>query len=421
VTRIARRAVAAARALSEPSLELEALLASGDIELALGHIEPALERFLEARTLAKKRRDRAGLARASLGAALAAIHLGQLPVAEGHALEAARHAEKRADPEMLSDALRHLGNVARERGDLSRAAVSYRRAVKAAREHGSVDREAKALNNLGTVVQWAGRIDEALLAFERAIALKERSGAESSALLTHNNLGALFLAIGRFSEAERELGRCLAAGASPMLIEVARSNLGDLRALRGDLDGAIEAYRASLVFCRKEGVPTQESHVLVGLVRTLIMRRDDPLGEMAALLGELAALLPVGVAQLPRRYHTTRAMWLDVSGDTAGALLEAERAIRATDRKVLFSDVFGTYLEARWIRALLLARLGRRRAAARALEECRSLLGRLAMKLGSPAAARRFVEDHPLHRAIHRGDLSLPPGLTFRVDDAPSD
>jgi tetratricopeptide (TPR) repeat protein len=269
---------------------------------------------------------------------------------------------------------------------------------------------------LGTVAQWTGHVGEATLAFERAIGLKERAGTEASALLTYNNLGALLLAVGRLDDAERVFARCLSGSSSPILAEVARANVGDLNALRGRFDAAVDAYRKSLAFCRKQAFTTQQSHVLSGLIRTLLMRGGPAMSEVESLAAELETLTGTGVAEAERRFHTARAAWLDVTGQTRDAYDAVERAVHAVDRRTLFSDVFGTHLDAAWLRALLLSRLGRRRSAERALGSCRKTLAQLGAKVGGVEAQRAFVLGHPVHRAIDRGDLSLPPGFTFRMD-----
>ncbi|HSN96641.1 MAG TPA: tetratricopeptide repeat protein, partial [Candidatus Nanopelagicales bacterium] len=298
-----------------------------------------------------------------------------------------------------------------------RAEASYRAAVRAARACGCLEREAKALNNLGTVAQWLGDVRGAEEAFSRSIALKERAGARTSALATYNNLGAMQLALGAHDEARANLERALGEPGlvSPVVACIAGSNLGDLEVVRGRLDAGIARYREALALCRARSFDTQQTHVMAGLARALMMRRgpgDE--GEATALVEELGRYArDFDMAEAQRRYHTTAAVEADLLGDAALALEHARAAVATRDRVTRFSDVLGTPLEAQWILALALARAGRAGEADRAAERCRRALGRLGGMIEDAADRARFLAQNPVHAAIRRGALDLPRGWTW--------
>ncbi|RLB54731.1 MAG: hypothetical protein DRJ42_08270 [Deltaproteobacteria bacterium] len=417
--RLGKRALAAARKLGDPRLEQALLLATSQVQFVTGAIESAAEGFEAATKVAEARGDRLGLAEANLGASLAFLHLGRSTRAENQAQRAAKAARGGAGTELRSEALRQLGNVARERGDNRRAARFYRQAVKAARATGAIVGEAKALNNLGTVAQWLGRVEEATEAFTRSRELKVRAGAQASVHVTDINLGALFVATGRLAEGRTTLRHVVAADdASELVTAIARSNLGDLNALENRLEEAVSCYRLTLAFARDRGFAAQQSHVLSGLLRVLTMRGGaQDLDEAGELLDELDALRNAELAESERRYHAGRAAWLDARGETEEALAEARLAVILSDRETRFSDVFGTPLDATWLSAIMLSRLGRARAAQRALQVSRKALAKLVAQVGDMSAQRVFLYDHPLHRAIDLGRLDLTPGWTWRRDN----
>jgi hypothetical protein len=196
-----------------------------------------------------------------------------------------------------------------------------------------------------------------------------------------------------------------------MVKAIARSNLGDVGVLEGRRDEAISWYRLTLGFCREEGFATQHTHVLSGLIRVLLMRGGDgDLQEVEGLFAELDGLRSTDVAEVERRYHTARAAHYDVLGEPKKALAEARLAVRTADRETRHSDVFGTLLDARWLSAIMLHRLGRESAADRARATCKRALEKLVQQVGDLEAQRTFLHGHPLHRAIDRGDLDLRPG-----------
>jgi tetratricopeptide (TPR) repeat protein len=414
----AEAVLGAAREIGDPRLlsELHWVLARTDE--VYGNLDRALESFQRAADHAQQAKDSRLEARAWLGASLCAIFLGnagQAGVFGDRALAAARSA---ADGVAMAESLRCLGNSARESGDIPRALKMYRRAVRAARDSGSPESEAKALNNLGTVCHWAGLIPEALSALGRSLQLKDRMGLRASAMLTRNNMGGLNISLGNFEVAERELEAVIESmgGAEPMVLALAHSNLGDLRVLRGELDTAVELYRTAHRMNRERSNAMADSHALSGLARALIMRdRGDDLEEAERTIEQLGALQSSGdLMETRSRFHTTLAVMMDRRGELEAALHSARKALDIDqEQRQRFSDPFGTVLEAQWIEALELSRMGRVAQARRAAGRARQDLLRLAKQTGDEAAGKRFLEANPLHRAILEERFDTRPGWTW--------
>ncbi len=415
---IVSRAEKDAAELADRALSAELSLARARIEEDYGKQTDAHEQYMLAAAAAEESGAQALATRAWLGASLSALRLGFAERAATTAKRSIAAARAADDPLATAEALRALGNAQREIGAVASALRLYRRAVRVAREAGSSESEAKALNNLGTVCQFSGLIPEAMSALERSLLLKERLGLRAAAMLTRNNLGGLYLVVGRFSDAASELSQVTSgsSGVPPVIGALARSNLGDLTLLQGDLEGAIDHYRRAHDLNTERGLAVHDSHALSGLVRTLLMRgAPDDLEEAEALLAQFDELQGRSeYAESRRRHLSTRAMVLDAGGQPDRALDEVRRARRhPRDRRMQYSDLFGTALEVRWMSAVLLCRLGRSLQARRQAERTAAELGQYAKRMGDPAAGRRFIEASPLHRAIEQGRLDTPPGWTW--------
>ena len=406
----------AARALGMRRAECQAALLGADIEGGFGQIEAAVDAYKRAAALSAKRGDRAAEATAWLGASLMALHLGQSDTQRSAAERAVKASRELGDRALLSEALRHLGSALRDH-DLARAADIYRSSILAARNCGSPEHEAKALNNLGTVAQSLGQVDEAIESYARSIRLKERIGAATSALTGHNNLGSILTTTGHHAEARREFEIVISAESrdSPLIVGLARTNLGDLLTLQEDLDGAIACYRAATDAGRERAVADFSSHALAGLVRALAMRRrGGDLEEAREIADSAEAQRAFAASDQRRLIHAVLAVLADAEGHALKALEHTDRALELDTSQSDFSGPFGTYLESLWMRAILLERLGRTRDAVEQTGRATAALERLAKLAGEGDARSLFTRASPMYRAILRGDRATPRGWSWR-------
>ena len=319
-------------------------LETARIEDEFGELRAARRHYEAAGEAAREANSRGMEAQAWLGASLIALRAGDTVACGEFATRALGAAREAKQPVLVSDALRNMGNAARETGAVRRALALYRKAVAAARGAGSPEAEAKALNNLGTVCQWLGLLPEAISSMERSLELKERLGLSASALLTRNNLGGCFIAIGRLADAEAQLTRVTeAAGAKqPVVVALAKSNLGDLFVLRGEIERALSCYREAHDDNQQRGIAVQDSHAISGIIRCLLLR--DAAGDLAEaeqLLQRFGALSGVDdLAEARRRYATTEAAVLDRAGDPKAALTSARRARKRPCRRAAMGGCF---------------------------------------------------------------------------------
>ncbi|HJL16450.1 MAG TPA: protein kinase [Sandaracinaceae bacterium LLY-WYZ-13_1] len=413
-------ALARAEAAGLDELRCELAIAAGRIALARGSIPDSLACYEDGAARARALGRPALEAPASLGVALVHVRLGADAEAQAAAERAVRAAKAAKDPVVRSGALRMLGNAHFVGGRRARALRSYRKAVQVARRSGGTESEAKALNNVATCAHALGQVGEALAAWRRSIALKERVGAIASAQLTWASMSGVLTIMGARDEARRAQQHVIDAGRADAhtATALAWSNRGDLEVFEGRLDAALAAYERGEAGYRAIGMHQLRAHALTGAVRASAMR-DAP-GDRARTprwLDDLEAV--VAQSSTPedqRRLLTARAIARDLAGDPRAALASARRAARLTRSDTVYEDAFGSAVDARWMVAVLLRRMGRHVDAERAAARARALLDRRVRALDDAEHQARLVEAHPLHRAVRAGALAQPPGRTWSFD-----
>ncbi|MBN3752028.1 tetratricopeptide repeat protein [Paraburkholderia sp. Tr-20389] len=162
------------------------------------------------------------------------------------------------------EAHNNLGNALKDTGELEAAAASYRKAIglrpdfpQAYVNLSAVQRRQKAYllaigtaqravqlapglaeahNNLGNAYHGLDDLAAAAASYRRAL---ELDPVDSN---THHNLSLVLLKQGRYGEAQLHCRRAMAACTSNASMHVC---LGDILRAQGDMDGAIDAYRAA--------------------------------------------------------------------------------------------------------------------------------------------------------------------------------
>ncbi len=398
----------------EEELGCELAILAGDIEQAHGTLERGLVHHHDAAKRGERLNRSDLVARAWLGVALVHVRRHHFDEAVEAAKLASEAADRTHDPGLRAEASRALGNAHLIAGRRGPALRIYRRTVKIARESGALESEGKALNNLGTASHGMGRVRSAIAAYRRSIELKERVGARASALLTWASMSGLLNVLGEHDEAWSAQQRVLDdASSGPVATALAWSNRGDLLAIRGDLDTAIDAYERANGMYRDIGMHQLRTHALTGNVRVRLMRRAAEDAELAA--ERLADLSRVADGSRNpedmRRLSTTRAMHFEARGERARALVDARSAAKMLGSDTIYEDVFGSAVDARFMVALICARSGR--AFARPLRAAHALLTRRIDALDEADDRPRFVERHPLHRALLADRLDTPVGTTW--------
>jgi predicted ATPase/DNA-binding SARP family transcriptional activator len=176
-----------------------------------------------------------------------------------------------------------------------------------------------------------GDLERALMLWQQAVGRSRASGdrlAEAEAL---HLLGEALRDLGRFDEAERALfdadAICRAYRGSEIFIAANTHSLGDLALDRGDLNGALGAYRQSIDELRGRA-PGQLVLCLAGIASVLVERNLDH--EAAKLWGAIcAAERTLGFRMLAaerRRYEKRLSRLEDIPAWRAGEAFTLEEA-----------------------------------------------------------------------------------------------
>lgn len=413
---IGAEALEAANEAGEEELACELMVLSSRVEYARADIGRSMELAEEAAERARQLGRDDLEAEASLHAALVHVRFGNGEESTAAAERAVRAAKRVGDPRLHADALRMLGNAHFVSSRRKPALRAYRRAVKVARACGGGEAEAKALNNVAICAHSTGQVREALSAWRRAIVLKERVGATASALLTYGSMSGVLNLLGEIEEAraaQEVVFDADRADARPALA-LAWGNRGDTEMLAGEVDRALEAYARGARIYAEVGIMTLRTHALAGRIRALMIRaQGDDLEEAERLLEELTETQEdIDSREERRRHLTTSALVLDARGEHEEALRVAREAARIRTPDTVYEDVFGSAVEARWVVAILLDRLGREKARDEAMRKARELLKRRVRALDREEDHARLLE-HPLHRAIEEGRIEQQPGCTW--------
>jgi tetratricopeptide (TPR) repeat protein len=292
-------------------------------------------------------------------------HLGRRSRQEECAREAERLAEDAGDDEMRRLAAMALGAVFYRTARHGEAEDAYRRAVGLARARGDARAEAQATGNLGNVYYSEGRLPESRECQERALAISREIGDRATEANSTGNLANVFFSQGRYPEAQEQfvraygLHRELGSRSGEVTIS---GNLGNAFHAQGRFAEATAQYERSLALAREIGAREGE----------------------AVATGNLGAVFHSrGRLSTARMYHERH---LQLSREIGYRLGEAYAQINlarvASDEGngvesashdescLALSEELGL----RQFRVMSLRHLGRRRVAARELEEGRALL-----------------------------------------------
>jgi DNA-binding SARP family transcriptional activator len=235
--------ISQARALGYP--EVPALVASGDVLVALGRYSEALQSF----ETAAARVDADDLALAEIEHRLADVHhrLGEWPLAASHlttardllpADETSRRARLEAD----------LALVAYRRGQFSEAGELGERALALARQIEDRRALAQATNVLGVLAARSGRSAAAEPLLRESLELARGLADPGAAVAALNNLSRLLAEVDRLDEALAEAEQALRLGlelGDRHRVAALHTNLADLLQASGRHDAAVEHVKES--------------------------------------------------------------------------------------------------------------------------------------------------------------------------------
>jgi DNA-binding SARP family transcriptional activator len=169
----------------------------GDWELAQGHLEAALELVPQA--------DRARRARLEADRALLLYRRSEPARAGEQAARALELAASAQDGTAQAQALNVLGMLAAQRGQAEAAAGLLRNSLAQARGSGDVPAQVAALNNLSRTMAQSGIFQEALSAAKEALQLGGELADQHRVAALHTNLADVLHAMGSHAAAREHL------------------------------------------------------------------------------------------------------------------------------------------------------------------------------------------------------------------------
>ena len=342
------RALRLAEQVQDGEIHGRALAGLGEIAVAEGALETAIERFTGALELVRdpleraviERRcgqvqDRLGLHAAALAAFSRAAAIlgeekpgespawraerGRLRVARAYAHlnrgddDAARAAAEAAvraelDPVDRADATALLGAACLRRGEVAQAARHFEEALALARAARDLLREAAALEQVARAYHAASRLDAAREALRACLALRRRLSDEAACGAVLIELALLDEHEGTFTQAEAHLQEAIAMADQcddPVTKARAYLHLGRVRRHQGDWSGARQALE-------RAGLDDPELAGRVSLERALLAlaRHESPEAELHHILAaaeahgaaDIAAQARLGLATIARRH-----------------------------------------------------------------------------------------------------------------------
>ncbi len=373
--------------LRDPDVRAGALLGLGEIYVAEGEAEKALEQFMSALDIVRdplqratlERRmgqmyDRLGLQDPALKAFSRAAAIlgdeqggepaersaerGRLRVARAYAhLNKGDEAAARATAEAAlradlpagdrADATTLLGASLFRRGQFEEAAARFQEALTLARTAGDLLREASVLEMLARADRRRGRYAEATASLHACLSLRRRLGDESGCGVVLVEIALIEAHHGALDAAEAHLREAIVSASEcdePVTAARAALHLGRLLRARGD-------WRAARAALERAGADDPEiaGRVALELALLAVARREAPEGELrAAIAGaeshgdpETAAYARLSLAMVTRRLgrrDEARALLRAVLTSPIGSSGEAASAARVELAELALED-----------------------------------------------------------------------------------
>ena len=267
-----------ARTLAATDAErCDAAAGLGDIHLARGRTDEAIEAYRDSAELAASAGPRA---RAQLGLATSLRILERHDEALGALQEAERAAIAEGDPRRLAKVWTLRGNLHFPRGELDQCLRAHERALELAQQACSQEDIARALGGLGDALYQRGRMRTALSNVLRCLELSHEHALEGLRLAYLPMAAACRAYCGEFEaalECTRQ-GAADARSAGDVRAELLACSVGaSIEIYRGGYAAALEGSARSLVLARELGARRFEieSTLLRGLAQHGMGRHDE--------------------------------------------------------------------------------------------------------------------------------------------------
>ncbi|MBZ5640452.1 MAG: tetratricopeptide repeat protein, partial [Acidobacteriia bacterium] len=226
------RALALATQLDNPEEKAAILQATGVAYRVMNRPEEALRNYEDSLAIKRRINQKRGIAASLNEIAHIQASLGHRDAAQASFDEALKIRREIGDKKGVGGTLIDLGSFYDDKGQHDQALKMYKESLQIQREVGDESTQALCLNNIGSVYFSQGKYDDALTYFQQALQLREKAKDPGDIVETVHNLAETDAKMGRFGQALSQYLRAL-----------------DLRRTIGDKRGAaIESYSLGTIF-----------------------------------------------------------------------------------------------------------------------------------------------------------------------------
>jgi predicted ATPase/DNA-binding CsgD family transcriptional regulator len=206
------------------------------------------------------------------GAGRIANEQGNFSEARHHFAESLALARQIGDERIATRALQGLGVVASNQSDFDQAVTLFEEVLGRLRAHHDADPISRCLCDLGLVAERRGDPGRALAYYEEALPLARAGGDEVFAALLLSNLAGAYMSVGDWARGEALTAEAL--DQSRILGDrfgtaINLYNLADCLYRRGEVTGAWERYRESLIITHELGERHLASRILDRIAQLL--------------------------------------------------------------------------------------------------------------------------------------------------------
>lgn len=407
----AQRAVAGARAATEPLLLARALRLLADADWRLGRLDDGIEALAEAARLYERAAHRKGEADIAAMTGVLLFERGELWQAKAAYDRAAGLYSTIGNRRAQARTLTNKALVLEQQGDLDATISVTREALELFRASGDRVAELISLVNLTSALTSRGRLEEARAAIDGALAIMhEVSRFEAWTLLQDSDL---LVATGELVEAAAQLGRAAEiqeatgdrVGQALTTVRNAR-----LLLLQGAVGEACERYEEAVPVLADRGTPLEHATALRGFGDALRAH-----GELARSHDLLRQALEIQATVTARAGRSETLLSLAATERELGHLDAAEAAAREALADLELRGVVASIAAGRALLAHLALERGDLDSAAAEVERARAALAERELPL-----ARMRVELVALEIAAATSDAAAREGLQRLLGEATS-
>ncbi|MGA1839050.1 MAG: tetratricopeptide repeat protein [bacterium] len=220
----------------------------GIIEQGQGEYEKALSMYEEARKIAERIGDVAGVSASYHNIGAIYQDRGDYDKALSMFEESRKIKERIGDVAGLSKSYHHIGVIYQDRGDYDKALSMFEESRKIAERIGDVAGVSKSYHQIGRIYQYRGDYDKALSMFEESRKIKERIGDVAGVSNSFHQIGIIYQVRGDYDKAfsmYEESRKIFERIGDVAGVSASYHQIGRIYQYRGDYDKALSMFEES--------------------------------------------------------------------------------------------------------------------------------------------------------------------------------